>query len=76
MTHQGSLDTFWQSPDVADSGLVDAFVRALAGTIQVKGDFFSAAGQASAIATFVERLVHGTINGSGAFVDPPPRVRN
>ena len=76
LTHRGSLDTFWRSPELPDKALIDAFVRALAGTIQVKGDFFSAAGQTSAIATFAERLVRGTINGCGAFVDPPPRVRN
>lgn len=74
LTHQSSLDTFWLAPEQPDKTLVEAFVRALAGTIQVKGDFFTAAGQASAIATVAERLMSGTINGGGAFVDPPPRL--
>jgi capsular polysaccharide export protein len=74
LTHQGVLDTFWQTPERPDASLVEALVRALAGTIQVKGDFFTEAGQASAIATFVDRILSGTVNGSGAFVAPPPRL--
>ncbi len=74
LTHQGTLDTFWRTPARPDPTLVDAFVRALAGTIQVKGDFFTSAGQAPAIATFVDRIMGGTVNGSGAFVATPPRL--
>lgn len=74
LTHQASLDAFWRSPQRPDATLVEALVRALAGTIQVRGDFFTETGQASAIAMFVERLTRGTINGAGAFVDPPSRL--
>lgn len=74
LTHQGTLDGFWRAPDRPDPALVDALIRALAGTIQVRGDFFTPAGQASAIETFVERILEGTVNGSGAFVAPPPRL--
>lgn len=74
LTHQGSLDSFWSSPEQPDTQLVDALVRALAGTIQVKGDFFTKPGRESAIATFVERILSGSVNGAGAFVDPPPRL--
>lgn len=74
LTHQATLDTFWAEPERPDVTLAEALVRALAGTIQVRGDFFTEAGQASAIATFVERLIGGTVNGGGAFVDPPPRL--
>jgi capsular polysaccharide export protein len=74
LTHQGALDTFWRTPARPDATLVDALVRALAGTIQVKGDFYTDAGQATAIATFVERIVGGSVNGSGAFVATPPRL--
>ena len=56
LTHQSTLDTFWQTPEKPDASLVEALVRALAGTIQVKGDFFTDAGQTPAIATFVERI--------------------
>ena len=74
LTHQASLDTFWLAPTQPDSSLVEALIKALAGTIQVKGDFFSEVGQKAAIATFVERIVRGTVNGSGAFVATPPRL--
>lgn len=73
-THQGPLDTFWQTPEKPDATFVEALVRALAGTIQVRGDFFTDTGQEAAIAAFVERIVGGTVNGGGAFVDPPPRI--
>jgi capsular polysaccharide export protein len=74
ITHQGPLNTFWQAAQRPDASLVEALVCALAGTIQVKGDFFTDVGQASAIATFVERIMGGTVNGNGAFVSPPPRL--
>jgi capsular polysaccharide export protein len=74
LTHGGALDTFWRTPETPDASLVEALVRALAGTIQVKGDFFTDVGQAPVIATFVDRILGGTVNGSGAFVAPPPRL--
>ena len=74
LTHQGPLDTFWTSPTQPDEELVDALVRALAGTIQVRGDFFSREGRKAAIEVFVERLTVGSVNGHGAFIDPPPRL--
>lgn len=74
LTHQGSLDTFWTSPTQPDMELVDALVRALAGTIQVRGDFFSREGRKAAMEVFVERLTSGSVNGHGAYVDPPPRL--
>ena len=76
LTEQGPLDGFWQTPRKPDRTLAEALVRALAGTTQVRGDFFTAAGQASAIATFVERILGGTVNGSGAFVERPPRLKS
>ena len=72
--HQGSLDDFWNvrtSPDVA---LTDALVRALAGTIQVKGNFFTKEGQTAAIPAMANMLIDGQVNGHGAYVDPPPRL--
>jgi capsular polysaccharide export protein len=75
LTQQGPLDSFWQTPQKPDPDLAEALVRALAGTIQVRGDFFTTAGQSSAIAAFVERILDGTVNGSGAFVAQPPRLK-
>jgi capsular polysaccharide export protein len=71
---QCPLDQFWSEPQKPDPGLADAFVRALAGTVQVKGNFFSRKGQAAAIPVFVDRLMAEEVNGKGAFVDPPPRL--
>lgn len=74
LSHQDSLDSFWLSPTKPDPALVQALVRALAGTIQVKGSFFSKEGREAAVTTFVERLISGTVNSAGAYVDPPPRL--
>jgi len=68
------LDDFWTAPLKPDAPLADALLRAMAGTIQVKGSFFSWEGKAHAIRVFVERLENETVNGSGAFISPPPRL--
>ncbi len=74
LCHQGGLDTFWTEPEKPDPALVADFVRALAGTIQIKGNFFTPEGQKSAIKIMAGRLENQTVNGFGAFVDPPPRL--
>ena len=74
LTHGGPLGTFWTAPESPDADLVDAFVRALAGSIQLKGDFYDPAGREAAIATIVERILAGRLQESSAFVDPPPRL--
>ncbi|MBU2531321.1 MAG: capsular biosynthesis protein [Alphaproteobacteria bacterium] len=74
LSHQGPLDTFWQSPATPDRELANALIRAMAGTIQIKGSFFSKDGQAAAIPTFVKRITERSVNGCGAFVSPPPRL--
>ena len=76
LTHQGSLDTFWRAPDSPNSQLTAQLVNALASTIQVKGNFFTRAGQAAAIPVFVDRITRKSINDNGAFVDPPPRLED
>lgn len=74
LTHQGPLDTFWTAPEQPEPALRDAFVRAIAGTIQVKGNFYTSAGRAAAIAEIVRRLAEGRVNMPDAFVTPPPRL--
>ena len=76
LCHHGPLEQFWTAPLQPDCELSDALVRALAGTIQVKGNFFTRKGQAAAIEKMTEMLISGQINGHGAFVDPPPRARS
>jgi capsular polysaccharide export protein len=56
LTSQQLLDAFWQDPSPPDAELTAAFFRALAGTTQVKGGYYTRAAQAGAIAGFVERL--------------------
>lgn len=56
MTDQGPLDDFWHDPAPPDRKLVEAFVRALAGTTQLRGGFHERAAKACAISGIVERL--------------------
>ena len=35
LTHQGSLDSFWSTPELPDPELRDSFIRLLAATIQI-----------------------------------------
>jgi capsular polysaccharide export protein len=74
LTHQGSLDTFWTSPEPVRPELIEAFVTALAGTIQVRGDVYDPAGRRAAADEITARVLEGRVNEPGAFVDPPPRL--
>jgi capsular polysaccharide export protein len=76
LTHQGSLDSFWGNPEPVDADLVDAFVRALAGTIQIKGDFYDPAGRAAATTEIAARIVEERVNEPGALMPSPPRRRD
>lgn len=73
LTHQGALDSFWVAPEPVDTGLAQDFVRALAATIQVKGDFYDPEGRKAAIGAITRRVLENRVNEPGAFVDPPPR---
>ncbi|MCB4769816.1 capsular biosynthesis protein [Ancylobacter sp. Lp-2] len=74
LTSDVPLDRFWSDPGSVDMQLLDALVRGLAGTIQLRGSFYNPEGSAHARAIIVERVVSGSVNGAGAFVDPPPRL--
>lgn len=74
LTHQGSLDSFWQAPQPVDRELAEDFVKVLAATIQVKGSFYDSAGRASAIQAIVRRVEEQAVNEPGAFINPPPRL--
>ncbi|WP_235916618.1 MULTISPECIES: capsule biosynthesis protein [Alphaproteobacteria] len=73
LTHQGSLDSFWARPEPVDKALLKCFIKALAATIQVKGNFYHQEGRKVAIAEIVRRLLSEQVNQPGAFADPPPR---
>ena len=57
LTHQEGLDSFWTDPAPVDPVLFDQYVRALAATIQVKGDFYNKAGRKVAISEIVARIL-------------------
>jgi capsular polysaccharide export protein len=73
LTHQGPLATFWSAPEPADRNLAAAFVRALAGSIQVKGSFYNPAGRKAAIDEIVTRIENDRVNEPDAFENLPPR---
>lgn len=74
LTHQGGMDTFWTTPEPVDNELMAAFVIALAGTIQIKGDFYDPAGRRAACEEIAARVIEDRVNEPDAFVDPPPRL--
>ncbi len=74
LTHQGPLDTFWTRPEPPTRRTVEAFVKLLAASVQVKGNFFTPEGRAAAVPEFARRLLEEDENACGAFVDPPPRL--
>jgi capsular polysaccharide export protein len=59
LTSQQPLDLFWQDPARPDRLLNEAFLRALIGTTQVKGGYYTRRAQHQAIAGFIERLEGG-----------------
>ncbi|APG89893.1 capsule biosynthesis protein [Sinorhizobium americanum] len=75
LTDQQPLDTFWKAPRPPDSELSTAMFRLMAASIQVRGNFYSAAGTDAGAQAIAERLHHNTVNEPGAFVDPPPRQK-
>ena len=74
LTHQGSLDDFWSAPELPDPEVHDCFIRLLAATIQIQGSFYHREGRAIAIREIAQRLIEGTVNEPGGYVDPPPRL--
>jgi capsular polysaccharide export protein len=61
LTHQQGLDSFWQAPETPDQTFVEAFLRAMAATIQIRGVFFSEPGMSVAAKTAAERLYQQTV---------------
>ncbi len=74
LSFQGPLDDFWKRAEKPDPELLADLIRALAGTIQVKGNFYTAEGRAVAIEEAARRLVECRINEPGAYVEEPPRI--
>jgi capsular polysaccharide export protein len=62
LTHQDGLDAFWYRPAAVDLGLRDAFIRAMAGTIQLRGVYYRQPGLDAAVDVAVERLDRELVN--------------
>ncbi len=73
ITNRQSLDVFWTNPTPPDPALVEAFVTALAGSVQARGTIHNRAGFDEAVATMSAWILENWLNKHGAFVDPPPR---
>jgi capsular polysaccharide export protein len=76
LTEQRDLDAIWAAPSAPDPELTQALVRLLAATIQVRGSFYAEDGRKPAIDEIVRRVLEGDVNQPGAFVVPPPRLKN
>jgi capsular polysaccharide export protein len=74
LTHQGGLDSFWRHPDRIDHKLLADFITAIAGTIQVKGNFYHPEGRKIGIETIIDRIVGDLVNQPDAYVAQPPRL--
>jgi capsular polysaccharide export protein len=57
LTHQGALDTFWKAPDAPDAVLADQFVRALAGSVLVRGTLYSREGLDAAVRNVADAIL-------------------
>jgi capsular polysaccharide export protein len=75
LSDQAPLEQFWRKPEPPEASLQSAFFRLLAASIQVRGNFYSAAGTDAGAAAIAERLHNRSLNQPGAFIDPPPRKK-
>ncbi len=71
LTFDGGLDAFWTEAVPPDAHLLADYIRALAGTVQIRGAFFDDAGLDAAVAEAVHRLLHGRV-GMPIDGDPGP----
>jgi capsular polysaccharide export protein len=74
LTYAHGIDQFWTSPQAPDPSLFSAFVKALAGTIQVRGGFYERGGMEAAAKAAAKRLDELTVNEPGAYIPIPPRL--
>lgn len=75
LTDQQPLDGFWAAPALPSSELCAAFLRLLAASVQVRGNFYSREGVRAAAAAIARRLMERSVNVPDAYIDPAPRSR-
>lgn len=59
LTHRRGLDVFWREPQRPDAALLADFLRLVAGAVQLRGGYYTAAGLALAVPETVRRLEEG-----------------
>ncbi|MGA8398497.1 MAG: capsular biosynthesis protein [Stellaceae bacterium] len=59
LTHPADLADFWRDPRPPDQDFLSVFLRALVGTTQIKGGYYTRAAQDRALPEFVARLERG-----------------
>ena len=62
LVHRGNLDSFWKNSSAPDPALRDAFIRAITGTIQIRGVYYNQPGLNAAVEEATRRLAGGYIN--------------
>lgn len=62
LVHPGELAGFWAAPQTPNRELNDAFLRAMAAAIHIRGVYYSQPGLANAVDQAVARLLDNTIN--------------
>jgi len=74
LTHQGRLSGFWQTPQKPDTALCEAYVNAIAATIQVRGSIHNTDGVEVAAQNMIDRILNRTLNEPGGYAEEPPRL--
>ena len=57
LTHQGGLETFWNAPEMPDAVLATQFVRALTGSVLVRGTIYSRDGLDAAVRNVADAIL-------------------
>lgn len=73
LTDQQPLHGFFRQPRAPNLGLLDAFLRLLAATIQLRGNFHSRNGSDAGADAIAERLHKRLVNQPGGLLPVPPR---
>ncbi len=73
LVHQGTLDAFWTEGEPPDPALFEAFRKALAASIQVRGTIYNREGTLVSANAIADRVLAGTVGAPGATQGPPPR---
>jgi capsular polysaccharide export protein len=74
LCEQGPLHGFWRKPQAPDPTLVEAFVDAVAGSLQVRGVFYREPGLGNAVAEAIARLADPPSQDGHAEPAAPGRV--